>query len=217
MSDDRPTSPGLEGAKEPTPVPPSLAPVFAIDRAEWDTYKSREDEWRASVKSGLALLQGQFVALEGDVTAARKAAEDASRKADEAQLRSKDAHVTAMGAARSLLDHDGSQEGLMSALTETRGQLTEARKQLGDAMVKLDALKSSDDQLRELVTAAAKNSVAEVLGKNPRLVAAIIGFLLVVTNIMAQRFLVSPAAPDRGAILAAPTPTVHVAPDAGGP
>ena len=194
-------------------------------RDEWETWKTERsaekvDERRRmdSMSGGLRLLQGEMVVLQQDIVATKAAAEAARMAADQARERADAAHALADGATQATrymsADHEGDKEALLAALTETRGEIRSAAAKLDGVTTQVVDLRKTDDELKAMVAEAAQDSadkaIRDVVDKNPKMIAALTAVLIVIGNMLSQRYLITPGAPNQGA-MPAPAPTVHVA------
>lgn len=202
-----PTAPGglpLGGANEP-----GVRELVLAFRSDWENWKGVNDDRMSGVAGSLKMLdarqgviESDFRQLRSDVTAAKAEAAAARMRADTAHTMAETASVAA---GRTAQEQEAEKESLLAALTDTRGKLEQATSAIG-------TLKTTDEELKVMVAEAAKDSagaaIREVVGKNPKLVAGIGMILVVLAQVLSQRFLVPPAAPNQGA-LPGPTPTVH--------
>lgn len=193
--------------------------IVIESRSDWETWKNKRDAEKASenhrldsVVSGLATLNGRMEVIEQDVASLSKDVKTAAAGANEAAERADTAHTLAttasVAAGKVSVDHDAERENNLAILSETRGQLKQAIEAITQLRETDAALKQSDEKLAELVKESAKNSISEVLGKNPKLIAALTAILIVFAQIIGQRFLIPPAAPNQGAF-PGETPVVH--------
>lgn len=206
-------------------------------RADWEVWKAdrsrekeverkdkeTEKEWRAGVTGSLKMVQSEIEVLQSDITGLKN-----TDRAHEEQLKiaidmANNAHQRAVSAETSAdaasqfagrvdIDHKGSQEAFYAALNDMKGQMKGVTDQIG-------VLITNDGDLKKLIVdatqqaskQATQESMVSLLGKNPKFMAAVVAFLMVLTTILSQRFLLPPGAPNQG-IAPAPTPTVHVVP-----
>lgn len=179
-------------------------------REKFESHATMVDDRLASIVGGMKTVEARTQVLESDVRQLRADVVTVKSVAEAARQRADTAHtlseVSVQAAQRLSFDSDGAREALTSALTETRGKLETATAQLGE-------LRKTDEELKAMVEQAAKDSagaaIREVVGKNPKLVAGIGALLIVAAQVMTQRFLMPPAAPNQGA-LPGPTPVVEV-------
>jgi len=214
-----------DSQKTPTIPPPSTDPrglplhgsdepgvrdLILAFRDDWQQWKAQNAEQLASVVSGLRTLDGRQTVIESDYRQLRSDVLAARAASDAARTRADDAHAMAQAAnfaaGRVSIDSEAERETLLSALSSTRGELRAASAAIG-------TLTKTDDDLKVMIAKAAKDSagaaIRDVVGKNPKLVAGVGAVLLVVAQVLTQRFLIPPAAPNQGA-LPTTTPTVHV-------
>jgi outer membrane murein-binding lipoprotein Lpp len=210
-----PTSPrGLALGEDP-----GVRDLVLAFRADWESWKEQragekqtENQRLDAVVSGLATLNGRMEVIEQDVSTLSKDVKSASVNAADAATRAETAHTIAttasVAAGKVSVDHDAERESNLAILAETRGQLKQAIEAINQLRETDVALKQSDEKLVALVQESTKNSIGEVFGKNPKFMAALIGVLIVVAQVLSARYLVPPAAPNQGAFPGA-TPVVH--------
>lgn len=202
----------LRGADEP-----GVRDLILAFRDDWQQWKGTNDERMAAITGGMKLLDARQAVIEIDVRQLRIDVETARSTADAARMRADTAHTMAQtasfAAGRASQDGEAERELLLASLASTRGELQAATAAIGSLTRRDDELKATDEEIKTMVAQAAKDSagaaIREVVGKNPKLVAGIAAVLIVLAQVLSQRFLVPPAAPNQGA-LPAPTPTVHV-------
>lgn len=183
--------------------------ILLAFRDNFEQFKGDNHARLDSMVAGLKLLDARQSVIESDVRQLRNDVATAKATADGARARADTAHTMAqtasMAAGKTAQDHEAEAEGLMAALASTRGDLQAATAAIGQ-------LRTTDEEIRAMVKEQAQDTAAaairEVVGKNPKLIAGVGAVLLVLAQVLTQRFLVPPGAPNQGAF-PAPTPTVH--------
>lgn len=167
--------------------------------------------------SALKLLQAEQVEMKSDIASMKPQIAAAADMANAAHARAVSAETAADAALKSAgrveLDAKGGTESVLADLAFTKGKLADINTQLQNTTDQIKKLTTSDDDLRSLVQAASKNSMGEALrevfGKNPKLAVALTGLLVVLAQVLTQRFLLTPGAPNQG-VLPAPSPSVRI-------
>lgn len=208
MDDETKESPMTPTAQRGLPISDEagIRTLVVAFRDRFEEFHALVDDRLSSIVGGMKTLDARQQVLESDFRQLRSDVSSAKAAAEAARLRADTAHTIAESSARASFDGDGAREALQASLTEARGTLAIVTNQLTE-------LRKNDEDLKNMVSEAAKDSagaaIREVVGKNPKVVGAVGAVLLVLAQVLTQRFLVPPAAPNQGA-LPAPTPTVHV-------